>query len=81
MLAAIDGNFAGLMLVLLVMAVVIPIAIVSFIFWIWMLIDCLTSSLAPTEKLIWALVIVFLHVLGAILYFAIARGGTRSSTV
>jgi len=47
------------------------------IFWIWMLIDAVTSSLPPIEKLIWVLVIFFLHFLGAFLYFAIARNGTR----
>ena len=54
------------------------IALLASIFWIWMLIDCLTSSLPSTEKLIWALVIIFLHMLGALLYFFIARkGATR----
>jgi len=38
-----------------------------------MLIDCLTSSLPSTEKLIWALVILILNGLGALLYFFIAR--------
>ena len=45
-----------------------------FIFWIWMLVDCLTNE--PSEgndKIIWALVIVLLHALGAILYFAVRR--------
>jgi hypothetical protein len=51
------------------------IAVLLSIFWIWMLIDCLTSSLPSTEKLIWCLVIFFLHIVGALLYFFIARGG------
>jgi Phospholipase_D-nuclease N-terminal len=54
---------------------ILLIAIVGSIFWIWMLVDCLTSSLPSTEKLIWVLVIVFLHFLGALLYFVLARGG------
>jgi hypothetical protein len=72
MLAAIDGNFAGLMLVLLVMAVVIPIAIVSFIFWIWMLISAVQNKgLGEGEKIAWVLIIVLLHWLGALLYLVV----------
>jgi hypothetical protein len=50
------------------------IALLLSIFWIWMLIDCLTSSMPSTEKLIWFLVIFFLHILGAVLYYVIQRG-------
>jgi hypothetical protein len=44
------------------------------IFWLWMLIDCLLSSLPAVEKVVWLLVIFFLHILGAALYFFLARG-------
>jgi 4-amino-4-deoxy-L-arabinose transferase-like glycosyltransferase len=58
------------------------LAVVALCFWLWMLIDCLTSRLPATEKLIWTLVILFLNFLGALLYFFIARGGRRTrSTV
>ena len=43
-------------------------------FWIWMLIDCVTNE--PSEghdKLIWALVILFAHGMGAIIYFMARR--------
>lgn len=57
----------------------ILLAIVASLFWIWMLIDAITSPLPSTEKLVWVLVIFFLHLLGAILYFAIGRkGGART---
>jgi hypothetical protein len=58
----------------------IVIALIASVFWIWALIDCLTSSMPTNEKVLWALVIFFLHLLGAILYFAIARKG-RGRTV
>jgi undecaprenyl pyrophosphate phosphatase UppP len=52
----------------------IIIAVITTIFWIWMLIDCLQNRrIQGVEKLIWVLVILFLHVLGAVLYFAIGR--------
>jgi len=68
------GAFVGIGAVL-----VIGVLLVLSIFWIWMLIDCLTSSLPPTEKLIWALVILFLHMLGALLYFFIGRPRGRGT--
>ena len=49
------------------------------IFWLWMLIDAITNAaLNGTEKLIWVLVVLFLHLLGALLYFFVARGGRRA---
>ncbi len=50
------------------------LGVAAFAFWIWMLVDCLTNE--PSEgndRLIWALIVVLLHVLGAILYFAVRR--------
>ena len=72
--AAAAGLFAGMGALMIVLIVV---GVAASIFWIWMLIDCLTSAMAPTEKLIWVLVIFFLHLIGAILYYVIARNGPR----
>ena len=50
------------------------IALLSFIFWIWMLIDCASNE--PSEgndKMIWMLVIIFLQGLGALVYFFARR--------
>lgn len=44
------------------------------IFWIWMLIDCATNE--PSEgndKLVWILVIVLTHALGALIYLLARR--------
>jgi hypothetical protein len=50
------------------------LGLLYFIFWVWMFIDCLQNPrLQSTEKLIWVLVLLFLHVLGPILYFVIGR--------
>jgi hypothetical protein len=59
---------------------VLIIGILTSIFWIWMLIDCLTSNKPAAEKIIWLLVIIFLHVLGAVIYFIMARNGRRLAT-
>ena len=45
-----------------------------FIFWIWMLVDCIQNpSLTGNEKIIWVLVVIFLHALGALIYFLAGR--------
>ena len=44
------------------------------VIWIWALIDCLTREFRDsTEKLMWVLVIVFLNVVGALIYLFIGR--------
>ena len=49
--------------------------VLTSIFWIWMLVDSLTNpGLDGTERVIWVLVILFTHVLGAVLYLLLARG-------
>ncbi len=48
--------------------------LVTSAFWLWMLVDCLTKKRLPdNEKLIWVVVLLFTHLLGAILYFALVR--------
>jgi hypothetical protein len=50
------------------------LTIAVFVFWIWMLIDSLQNPrLQGTDKLIWVLVVLFLHVLGAAIYYFIGR--------
>jgi multisubunit Na+/H+ antiporter MnhB subunit len=53
---------------------VVLLAIAGTVFWIWALIDCATKE--PNEgnqKVVWILVIVFTHFLGAVLYVLIRR--------
>ena len=54
------------------------IALIATVFWIWMIIDVLTSNLPGPEKVLWFCVIFFLHLLGAIIYFVVARQGRAS---
>ena len=64
-----SGILGGL--VFLVMA---AIGLACFLFWLWMLIHAITNKgLADTEKILWVLVVIFLPVLGPILYFFIGR--------
>jgi sterol desaturase/sphingolipid hydroxylase (fatty acid hydroxylase superfamily) len=53
---------------------VFVIGILGTLFWIWMLIDCATQE--PSEgndKVIWILVIIFTHFIGALIYYFIRR--------
>ena len=44
------------------------------VLWIWMLIDCATKeSSEGNDKLIWILVIVLTHLLGALIYLLVRR--------
>jgi hypothetical protein len=54
--------------------VFLAVAIAAFVFWIWMLIDCVKNDgLTGTERVIWALVIFITHFLGAVIYFFVGR--------
>ena len=58
------SGLIGLICLLLVIA--------AFAFWIWMLIHAVTNNALGTgEKVAWVLVILFLHVIGALIYFII----------
>ncbi len=43
------------------------------ILWIWAIFDCVSSSLRAEEKLLWLLIILLAPLIGAILYFILAR--------
>jgi len=72
--------FAGLLGIFLIL-MIIAVAMAFFAFWVWMLIDALRNkALTDNEKLVWVLVIVFLHFLGAIIYFFVARSKPAAVT-
>jgi Phospholipase_D-nuclease N-terminal len=70
-----SGGGGGLLLGGGFLVIIFLIVIAASIFWIWMLIDCLVSNKPAVEKIIWLLVIFFLHLLGALIYFFIGRSG------
>ena len=55
------------------------LALIASLFWLWMLIDALMNEPTTNEKILWFLVIFFLHLLGALIYFFVRRRGRRSS--
>jgi hypothetical protein len=56
------------------------IALAATVFWVWMMVDVLTSNLSANEKILWFLVVFFLHVIGAVIYLVVGRPG-RAGTV
>jgi hypothetical protein len=59
---------------LLLLFFVLPVLVMLMVFWIWMLVDCATKE--PSEgndKIIWILVIIFTHWLGALIYYLVRR--------
>ncbi len=58
------------------------IGLITTIFWLWMIVDCiLNTALAGTQKIIWLLVVIFLHFIGALLYFFLARGSRTGAGI
>ena len=58
------------------------LSLLGTIFWIWMIIDCIgNGSLTGTTKIVWLLVVILLPVLGSLLYFFLARGGSARPLV
>lgn len=61
------------------MCLFVGIGILATAFWVWMLVDALMNEPTTNEKILWVLVIVFTHVLGALIYFFVRRQGRRKS--
>jgi len=62
--------YSGVLLWGIIGGIGILIGILGTGFWVWMLIDCIKNE--PSEgndKLIWVIIIVFTHVLGAAIYY------------
>ncbi len=52
----------------------LPVLILGLVFWVRMLIDCVTNeSNQGNDKLVWVVIILFANILGALLYWAVRR--------
>ena len=70
------GGTAALMILFVVLAVA------TTVFWLWMLVDVLVNEPDPNQKILWFLVIFFLHFAGAIIYVAVRKTGrARTPTI
>ncbi len=68
------AGFFGGWEILLLLLFMFPLAIAALVFWIWMLVDCATKEPSQgNDKIVWILVIVFTHWIGALIYFLVRR--------
>ena len=67
---AVLGLGGGEIILVFVMLLAVPLALLTFAFWIWMLIHAIQNKgLSDGEKTAWVLVIALLHFIGALIYF------------
>ena len=66
-----SGEFGGGEVFFLLFAAV---ALAASVFWVLMIIECATKEPAEgNDKLIWILIIVFTHWIGALIYYFVRR--------
>ncbi len=59
---------------ILIVLFFLGIGVAGTAFWIWMLVECVTrESSEGNDKLVWILVILFTHLLGALIYLIVRR--------
>jgi predicted membrane channel-forming protein YqfA (hemolysin III family) len=52
----------------------VVIGLLCLAFWLWMLVECATKEPdTGNTKVVWILIIVFAHIIGAVLYYFIRR--------
>ena len=69
---------SGLGILALLSLVFLGIGILGTAFWIWMLAECATKERSEgNDKVVWTLIIIFTHLIGAALYFFLRRPQRR----
>lgn len=59
---------------LVFLAFALLIGLACFAFWIWMLVHAIQNKgLSDTERIVWVLVIIFVQVIGPIIYFLVGK--------
>jgi len=72
------GPFVGMMGIGLVGVLIF---LLFAIFWIWMLVDAVTRNFkSDIEKVVWVLVIIFTHVIGAVIYYLVVKLREKNSS-
>ena len=72
--------FGGLEILFLLF--LLPLSLLSFAFWIWMLVDAAQNrGLDQNEKIVWIVVVALTHFIGAVIYFFFGRPKRRLASV
>ena len=59
---------------ILALLFILPLCLLGTIFWVWMLVDCATKeSNQGSDKIVWILIILLTHFIGALIYFFVRR--------
>jgi thiol:disulfide interchange protein len=51
----------------------LPVGLLAFAFWIWMIVDCAKHETEGTTKIVWLLIIILAGIIGAPLYFFVRK--------
>jgi hypothetical protein len=69
-----DATPVAALLPLLILFPILLVGLALVVFWIWMLVDCATKEPSQgNDKIVWILIIVFTHWIGALIYFLVRR--------
>ena len=59
---------------LLLMLFMVLVPVFAVVLWVWMLVDCIQRKFKDkADKVVWIVVIVFTHVIGALIYFFLVK--------
>ena len=74
-LAPLIGLGVGVTFLVILFAIgIAALAIFLFVFWILMIVDCATRKFKnDIEKVVWILILIFVHILGAIIYYFVVK--------
>jgi len=67
-----SNSILSIFLILLIPLIWICFIVFVFAFWIVMLIDAIKNS-PEKEKIVWVLVIIFTHIIGALVYYFVEK--------
>lgn len=69
-----DIGWLGISLIIILVLALVALAIYLFVFWIMMIIDCAKRKFkTDSEKVVWILILIFLGLLGAIIYYFVVK--------
>lgn len=69
----------GIGVILLILAVIV-LAVGAFIFWIVMIVDCAKRKFTgDTEKVVWILILIFLGIIGALIYYFVVKQPSKKA--
>lgn len=83
MVNSLVGLAAGVViLIVFFWLIIIGLVVWAFVFWILMIVDCATKKFKnDTDKIVWILVIIFTHIIGALIYYFIVKRKNRKLNI